>query len=163
MKTRLFNLSKLAFAASFNRRVLMVVASMLLIGAAVISCASKPGVIFPPLQSPLVWPPAPERTRIRYVGQLGTSADLKAGVAFGEELFGKKPVYSMLTPYAVCTDDADRLFVADSNAQLVHVMNFKTRGYEQWKPANTEKRFSQPGGIAYDPAGRLYVSDSVAA
>src|SRR5689334_15781810 len=84
----------------------------------VLSCASKPGVVFEPLRAPLVWPRGNEPARIRYVGQLSGSADLKPGSDMGEGLgaaiFGKKPTYSMLTPYALCTDNGDRLFVADS-------------------------------------------------
>jgi DNA-binding beta-propeller fold protein YncE len=129
-------------------------------------CAQKPREIFTPLAKPVVFPPAPEHTRIRYIGQLATSADLKApvpfGAALGDAIFGKKSDASMLSPYALCTDGADRLFVADSNAQLVHVFNLKSRQYQQWKPSMGVKRFSQPVGIAWDAAGKLYVSDSAA-
>jgi DNA-binding beta-propeller fold protein YncE len=123
-------------------------------------------VIFEPLATPLVWPNPPEQERIRYVGQLVTSADLKPAVPFGQQLaealFGKGDVQSMLSPYALCTDGGDRLFVADSNAQIVHVFNLKTRQYAQWAPANANKRFSQPVGIAFDPLSkRLAVADSV--
>jgi DNA-binding beta-propeller fold protein YncE len=137
-----------------------------MVAVAVAGCGTPPGRVFPPPAKPIVWPPPPERARIRYVGQLSTSADLKPGVpitqGIGEMLFGKAAVYSMLTPYALCTDEGDRLFVADSNAQVVHVFNLKSRRYARWTPANREKRFAQPVGIAYDPTGRLFVADSVA-
>jgi DNA-binding beta-propeller fold protein YncE len=130
------------------------------------SCGHPAGIVFPPLPGAPAWPTPPERTRIRYIGQIATSDDLKPAVpftqAFGEAVFGKGPVHSMLTPYALCSDNADRLFVADSNAQLVHVFDLNTRKYDTWRPQNKEKRFAQPVGITYDPAGRLYVADSVA-
>jgi sugar lactone lactonase YvrE len=133
---------------------------------AVVGCAAKPGDIFPPPAKPMLWPAPPEPPRIEYVGQLATSADLQAtsdlGEGIGEALFGKKPINSMLTPYALCTDGADRLFVADSNAQMVHVFDLKNRKYAQWRLANPEKRFAQAVGITYAPFGRLYVSDSAA-
>ncbi|HVT88702.1 MAG TPA: hypothetical protein VHD56_07620, partial [Tepidisphaeraceae bacterium] len=129
-----------------------------------IGCGRPAGIIFPPLEKPIIWPQAPEKPRIKYVGQLVTSDDLKPAIPFGqglgEAIFGKKPARSMLTPYAICTDGKDRVFVADSGAQLVHVFNLNTRLYEQWKPPEPI-RFSQPVGIAWDPAGRLYVADSV--
>jgi DNA-binding beta-propeller fold protein YncE len=131
----------------------------------VASCGHPAGVIFPPLPRAPFWPAPPEPTRIRYVGQIATSDDLKPAVpftqAFGEAVFGKGSIHSMLTPYALCTDGADRLFVADSNAQLVHVFDLATRKYETWKPQNPEKRYAQPVGITYSPAGRLYVADSI--
>lgn len=129
-------------------------------------CAKPAGRIFDPPAQPLVWPGPPERARIRYVGQLATSADLKPAVPFGQQvgeaMFGRGRCKSMLTPYALCTDGADRLFVADTNAQIVHVFDLRTRKYARWAPANSEKRFAQPVGAAWDPSGnRLFVADSV--
>src|SRR3954462_7914903 len=143
------------------RYILLTLLAMLMLG-----CAQPAGIIFPPLQKPILFPPPPDVARVRYVGQLATSADLKPPVPFGQGLadamFGKKTIASMLSPYALCTDNADRLFVADSNAQTVHVFDLKTRKYDQWKPASGTKRFSQPVGIAYDPAGKLFVADAAA-
>ena len=129
-------------------------------------CGQKAGELFPPPAKPLAWPSPPDPPRIRYVGQLATSADLKPAIPFGqsvgESLFGKSPVFSMLTPYAVATDTT-RIFVADSNAQCVHVFDLDTRKYERWTPDNPEKRFAQPVGVAFDSwKRRLYVADSVA-
>ncbi|CAN5464646.1 6-bladed beta-propeller [soil metagenome] len=129
-------------------------------------CGRAPGIIFPSLADAPRWPGPPDKPRIRYVGVLKCDTDLKPGKTFGELLreaiFGKEPVQFMLTPFAVCTDNVDRLFVADSNAQCVHVFDLRTRKYAQWRPGNAEKRFGQPVGIAYDPGGRLLVADSVA-
>lgn len=138
-------------------------------------CAKPAGVIFPPLATPLVWPEPPEVARIKYVGQLATSADLKPGrsgfAGFRQVVFGKRDAYSMLSPYALCTDGGDRLFVADNGAQVVHVFDLKTRRYARWTPERAKDRkrkrdaepgFTQPVGLAWDPAGRLLVSDSIA-
>jgi len=150
--------------ARANRRCRWM--SLCAIGLCLAGCAKPAGVIFPPLDKPLAWPGGSEPDRIRYVGQLVTSVDLKPAVPFGQglvdALFGKKDINSMLTPYALCTDGAQRLFVADTNAQFVHVFDLERRTYEQWRPPK-ETPFSQPVGIAYDPAGRLFVADSIAA
>jgi DNA-binding beta-propeller fold protein YncE len=131
-----------------------------------LACAKPAGVIFPPASPTLVWPGPPETPRVRYVGKLTVASDLKPAVPFGKSvsraLFGKAEDRSMLTPFALCTDGADRLFVADSNAQVVHVFDLNSRAYQQWTLASG-RRFAQPVGIAYDPtARRLFVSDSVA-
>ena len=129
-------------------------------------CGQKPGVMFAPPAAPLVWPGGGEPARIRYVGQLATNEDLKPGRSsldsISQALFGKADIHSMLTAFAVCTDGADRVFVADSNAQLIHVFDLKSRRYAQWKPSKKQPQFSQPVGITWDPSGRLLVSDSVA-
>src|SRR5688572_19607435 len=79
--------------------------TLLLLGT---GCAKPAGVIFPPVDPPLAWPEAPDEARIRYVGQLATSADLKPGQSgvqgFGRALFGKREIHSMLAPFALCTD-----------------------------------------------------------
>ncbi len=122
-----------------------------------------PGVIFEPQPADLRWPAPPEPARIRYVGQLETSADLKPGRSFGqgfvETLVGAPDARSMLSPFAVCTDGAGRLFVSDTNAQVVHVFDLESRAYAEWRP---QGGFAQPVGVAIDGRGRLLVSDSVA-
>lgn len=139
----------------------------LILAAALCGCGQKAGVIFPSLEQPITWPEGEEPARIGYVGQLVSSADLKPGqssiTSIGHAIFGEPSAHTMLTPFAVCTDNAGRVFVADSNAQLVHVFNTATRRYEQWKPKENQPQFAQPVGIAWDPAGRLLVSDSAAA
>jgi DNA-binding beta-propeller fold protein YncE len=134
--------------------------------AALAGCARPAGVIFEPLAEPPRWPAAPEPPRIEYVGQLVTSADLKParsfGQALGETFFGKKDTRSMLSPYALCTDGGERLFVCDSNAQVVHVFDLESRRFEQWRPDDENASFSQPVGVVWDPQGRLLVADSVA-
>lgn len=130
------------------------------------ACTQPAGVIFPPLAQPIQWPEPPEPPRIQYVGQLLTNKDLKPPrpmlESLAETIMGKRDAFGMLTPFALCTDDADRLFVADSNAQLVHVFDLKTRRYARWKATSAQPQFSQPVGIAWDPSGRLLVSDSIA-
>ena len=130
-------------------------------------CQTAPGIVFPPRANAPKWPPPPDAARITWVGQLTTSADLKPGLdaleTLGQALFGKEESRSMLSPIAVCTDNGDRVFVADSNAQLVHVFDLNTRKYAMWKPGKDQPQFNQPVGIAWDVhAQRLLVSDSVA-
>jgi sugar lactone lactonase YvrE len=129
-------------------------------------CAQPKGEVFPPLDEPLVWPAAPETPRIRYVGALETTADLKAGrnviESIGAALFGPEDERSMLTPFALNSDSRGRLFVCDSNAQVVHVFDLDRRTYDQWRPDDEEDPgFAQPVGIAIDGADRVLVADSV--
>ncbi len=130
-------------------------------------CGQPKGVIFEPLETPLRWPPAPQPPRVEYVGQLVRDEDLKPAKSFakvlGEKLFGRESARSMLSPYAVCTDGASRLFVSDSNAQLIHVFDLESRIYGRWPSADAEVSLAQPLGVAWDPAGRLLVADGAGA
>jgi DNA-binding beta-propeller fold protein YncE len=151
-----------------------MVLAVTVLAAVLGGCGQPKGVIFEPRPEPVRWPVPPEPARVGYVGQLVTSDDLKPAKSFGqvlgEGLFGKKDSRSMLSPFALCTDGGGRLFVCDSNAQLVHVFDLESRDYEQWKPSATGEAmggtegesFSQPIGVAWDPRGRLLVADSVA-
>lgn len=139
---------------------------LLLVALSVGGCSQPKGVIFEPLETPLIWPPPPETGRIEYVGSLGGELDLKPAKSFSrsftETVFGQRSSQTMLTPYGVCGDGGDRVFVCDSNAQLVHVFNLESRRYEQWKPGELDGGFAQPVGITFDSLGRLLVSDSAA-
>ena len=129
---------------------------------ALAGCGSAPGPILTPGEQSPVWPPPPDEARIRYLGEFSTEEDLKPGRSglqeLGDALFGKDPARTMQTPMGVCTDGADRVFVADSTAGVVHVLNLATREYAQWRPP----RPVQPIALAYDPAGAglLLVADS---
>ncbi len=129
-------------------------------------CTSPPGLVFDPADRVHRWPPPPDQPRIEYVGSLRADEDLKPGRGpgrrLGDLLFGKEPAQAMLSPLAVCTDGGDRVFVADSNAQVLHVFNLRTRAYQRWAPPEKRARFSQPVAVAYDPGGRVLVADSVA-
>lgn len=119
------------------------------------------GVIFAPLEQPLFWPLPPERPRIHYVGQIESSDDLQAPKTLGEVFFGGRDNHTMLSPYALCTDSRDRLLVADSNGQMVHVFDLKKRTYASWTIQDEDWSLTQPVGILYDARGRVLVSDSV--
>jgi sugar lactone lactonase YvrE len=137
-------------------------ATALLVGG----CGRPAGVIFDPDNARYVWPAPPDQPRIRYLGDIETDQDLKParrpGRQIGIALFGKDEARGMLSPLAVCTDGADRLFVADSNAQVVHVFNLGSRAYEAWRPPAGAEPFSLPVAVAWDPgAARLLVCDAV--
>jgi len=148
----------------------------ILLVIAVTGCATPAGRIFPPVPNAPAYPPPPDTARITYLGKLVTDADLQPAVngldALGRAIFGKQDSHSMLTPIAVCTDGpiaetkdggTGRVFVADSNAQVIHVFNFATRKYTIWKPGKSAPALEQPVALAWDaPRQRLLVSDSAA-
>ena len=137
---------------------------VLTIGFIVAGCSQPKGILFEPLESPLYWPQRPAESRIEYVGSLSTDNDLKPAKSFtrsfAESIFGKDSSQGMLTPFGVCSDGKGRVFVCDSNAQVVHVFNLETRTYEQWVPDPLDGILSQPVGVVYDAMDRLLVSDS---
>lgn len=130
-------------------------------------CGTPAGAIFGPAEGAAVWPPPPDEARVRYVGALGGSDDLKpargALQGLGEFLFGAEDPRRMVSPLGVCTDGHQRVFIADSNAQALLMLDLATREYAEWRPPEKEARFAQPVAVAFDPAGRVLVADSAAA
>ena len=141
---------------------LLMMMAVLVIGG----CSHDAGVIFPLVKDAPVWPARPDAARIRYVGELTGSADLKAAVSgltqLGNAVFGSgEQAYAFVNPMAVCTDGVSRVFVADSGDHVIHVMDLDTRKYARWTP--TGRALIAPVGLAYDGAGRrLLVADSSA-
>ncbi|MHC5026743.1 MAG: NHL repeat-containing protein [Planctomycetota bacterium] len=129
-------------------------------------CGRPAGVLFAPLDAPLRWPPGADDARIEYVGMLRSDRDLapakSGGEVLSEALFGTTPEQAMLSPYGVCTDGGDRLFVSDSGGQIVHVFDLERRRYDRWPVDETTPTFGQPLGLAWDAHGdRLLVADAV--
>lgn len=132
--------------------------------AGLFGCARATNVRFTGAASETVWPAPPDPARIRYIGEIVSSGDLNPNRTFGEKvgefLLGKEEPVGMVSPLGVCTDDADRVFIADSGAQTLHVFDLSKQRYRQWTPPKDAPRFQQPVAVAYDPAGRVLVSDS---
>lgn len=150
---------------SILRRIMTLCGCALLVMLLLAGCSSPRGAVFEPIEPAITWPAAPRQPRIVYIGEVSTSKDLKPGQNWIEGLaegaLGRKDEHGVLSPFAVCTDDGERLFVADTGAQVVHVFDLASRRYSRWKPS-APATFTQPVGVAWDPAGRLLVSDALA-
>lgn len=128
-------------------------------------CASAPKELFPKIENAPVWPDAPEAPRIRYLGAFSTENDLRPGKDVGQSIadaiFGKRTPVEFVNPYALCTD-GNRVYIADGAAQTVHVLDLQRRKWSKLSLGSPKKkRFGQPVGVAIDPAGRVFVVDSV--
>lgn len=129
-----------------------------------VGCSRPHGELFPSLDSELVWPEPPEEPRLRYLGTISTEKDLKRGVSWaqglGELIFGKKEIGVLLNPYAVATDDQDRLFVADTTGATVHIFDLGTRAYKQFSAVGNDETLMMPVALAM-VGENIYVVDSV--
>lgn len=125
-------------------------------------CATPPGELFPPHEPPLVWPRSPEKPRIKLVGTLSGSRDLRAGIGSGEAfkalLRGPHPPINFTGPHSVGVHGRRWLAVADGGASAVHIIDLKERTHCRvggWQGGE----FRLPIGVAW--AGEsLYVTDA---
>ncbi|MCX5691640.1 MAG: hypothetical protein NTV94_17920, partial [Planctomycetota bacterium] len=139
----------------------------LFMGTGLGGCATKPGVIFDPANTANRWPPAPDEARVEYLGEIRTDADLKPGRGLGgaiRDFFaGKGEPVGMVSPLGLCTDDAQRLYVADPGLQGLHVFDLQTRVHALWRPGKGAQPFVSPVAVAIDEhaaPGRVLVVDS---
>ncbi len=120
--------------------------------------------IFDEPLSPITWPADPARARIRYVGQLTSSADLKpqrklfqgvvdflVGIKAPEQLYGPRSV--------VITKDGTRVWIADPGGRCLHLFDLQDRSYKKVIRAGNEHLFS-PSGLCVGPDETIFVSDA---
>ena len=127
-------------------------------------CGSNRGVLFPELEKPIFWPEAPEKSRIKYVGQLSAESDLKREVssmkALGRLIFGRENIGVFSRPHGLMLDEQDRLYIADSTGGVVHMMDMANRKYLQFFELEEDKRLMSPIGIV-EANDNLYTADSI--
>ncbi len=147
------------------RRVTMGICWTLTLGLGLGGCAaigSRP--IFPELDPPIQWPPAPHAARVRYVGSLQTASDLKAQrtalAALGELFVGRKKVESLYGPRAVVvTPDGSRAWIADPGGRCLHLFELQRRVYKKVQQMGDVPLLT-PVALCRGPNGSIFVGDS---
>ncbi len=129
-----------------------------------LGCSQKVQPIFEPERHALVWPVGQGPPRVRYVGALKSSADLKAPRkgfrVLAELFFGAKEPQRMHGPRAlVCTPDGRAVWIADPGGRCLHRFDLVDRSYQRIKQMGDTPLLS-PVGLSLGPDGSLFVCDS---
>ena len=130
-----------------------------------VGCATPAGIIFPPINPPVVWPGPPEQPRIRLVGTIAGSDDLRAarsaGEAFGTVLRGPRPPIRLSTPNGIAVRGGSVIAIADTQGGVVHVLDLSRRSHVSISGFGKKEseRFLAPVGVAWAD-GDLLVSDA---
>ena len=145
---------------SISKRLAVLVLTLLIcLGAA--GCAREIEDTVPS-RPDIVWPPAPEIPRIRFVNSVSNPQDLRIRSGVFKKIFdylAGKTTVSMVAPYGVETDSAGRLYVTDTFLRTVHVFDTKSSSYYPFP--SDKANFVSPIDIAIDKSsGNIYVSDS---
>lgn len=120
--------------------------------------------VFSPPPTPLVWPAGPAPARIRYVGQLKSSADLKPPSKTFQSLtdffVGKKEAQELFGPRAVAVSrDGRFVWVADPGGRCLHSFDIIGREYRKITNVGGRPLFA-PVALAAVEDGGLLVCDS---
>lgn len=138
-----------------------VIAAMILPG-----CAAPPGPVFGEPSLALAWPPPPQPPRLCYVGELRTSADLKARPSgfeqLGALLVGRKPPNPLFGPRTLtCAPDGQRAWIADPGGRCLHLFDLQRRSYRRVTTAGDSPLLS-PVGVCLGPDDSIFACDSEA-
>ena len=138
---------------------IFIVAAAIILGHA--GCTREIDEAQPP-RPDIVWPPAPEIPRIRFINAVSTPQDLRikrgAFKKFFDYLTGKTAI-SMIAPYSVETDSAGRLYTVDTFLRTVLVFDVKDNSYYPF--SSKQSKLMSPIDLAIDEKrGNIYVSDS---
>ena len=125
-------------------------------------CQQSQGELFPAINPPMVWPAEPEMPRMRLVGTISDSTDLKAGRS-GAEAWGAafrvpRPPIRFSGPHAVAYHPADLLAIADSSGGAVHIIDLQERTHVV-SYGTEQQRFAAPVGVVWAD-DQLFVSDA---
>lgn len=138
------------------RRAAWVVCAVVVSG-----CARPQGILFESMDPPKVWPPPPEIARIKLIGELSDSSDLKAAVTGGEAFRtvfrGPRPPIRFLGPHGLAFHERGILAVADTSGATVHLLDLEARTHLRISGWG-EERLGAPVGVAW-VGDRLFVSD----
>lgn len=125
-------------------------------------CARPQGELFPALETPRRWPPAPEPARIRLVGILRDSRDLKPARSglevFQAALRGPRPPIPLSSPHGVAVNGSGVVAVADAAAGAVHLIDLQRRTH-RFITGFLQERFNTPIGVCW-LGRRLFVTDA---
>jgi DNA-binding beta-propeller fold protein YncE len=115
----------------------------------------------------LVWPPPPDKPRVRYISEYYGEFDLMgkkqakggilermAGVSVAPE---ERP--RMIKPYGLAVDSKGRIYVTDTMKAVVFVFDLENKKLE-FRGDNAPANLELPVGLAVDEKDRLFVSDS---
>jgi DNA-binding beta-propeller fold protein YncE len=112
----------------------------------------------------LQWPRQPAGPKVAWVRSIANYQDAGIAKSFWRrtlEFITGADERRIVRPYGILFDEAERLFIADPGAGVVHSMDIKAGQYtvlggDRGSPLRT------PIGLTEDDQGRLYITDSTA-
>jgi DNA-binding beta-propeller fold protein YncE len=111
-------------------------------------CSAK---YVPPDYSMFVWPPRPQKTRIRLLKILRSDVDVRSS-STSEQLFGKVASVSFAKPHDVAVDAEGNIFVSDPYRKKVFVFNYEKNTVDN---LHNPLGWDAPSAIAVDDRNGL--------
>ena len=124
-----------------------------------VACATPQRAVPPAIS----WPPAPQRARLVYRGEIRSDADVaRPGFwhRFATAFAGARPPVRLQSPFGVAFDPAGRLLVTDTARRALVIADRERGSYRIVEPGGDDA-FGLPLGVDADADGRIYVADGL--
>ncbi len=121
---------------------------LLIVSAVLVGCAPKKKE-----EVDWVWPPPPEKPRIKYIASYRGEDDFRKVDILGALLGEPRVKIELMKPYGVWAKD-EKIYVVDTAFNTVFIFDLKEK---EVKPVG---RFAGAVNVAGDSKGRLWVSDA---
>lgn len=132
---------------------------------ALAGCAEPAGDFLTPPEPPVLWPKPPDTPRVRWIGELKGSDDVRRRKSWSERwnelLYGPTKPSRLVSPHGVAVHpDGNRIAVADTNGKCVHVFDLALRSYSRWDDCGSPgEPFECPVAVAW-VGETLWAADS---
>jgi DNA-binding beta-propeller fold protein YncE len=112
----------------------------------------------------LVWPPTPQKARIKFVQTISSLKDVSSEPGFWSKLFAwlfgsEEATRWLVQPVAVAISNSGELYISDPGAKCVHVLDLKNKKHRFISETKYGSLLS-PVGIAFSPDKKIFISDS---
>lgn len=112
----------------------------------------------------LVWPPTPQKARIKFVQTISSLKDVSSEPGFWSKLFGwlfgsEEATRWLVQPVAVAISNDGELYISDPGAKCVHVLDLKNKKH-RFISETKYGSLSSPVGLAFSPDKKIFISDS---
>ncbi len=130
----------------------------------VVTACSAPdrNILYQKQDSSSVWPPAPNKAKIKHIGNIYDQNDLGISKGFLDMLsdmaLGKEENHLVL-PIAVVENGHGQFLVSDPGVKAIHRFDLHEGRYKLIK-LKGGKDFQSPVGLAADSEGNVYIADS---
>ncbi len=127
-----------------------------------VGCAHPRGPLFETGGPLKVWPAPPAAPRIKLIGTIADSGDLRAGRSGTEALLaalrGPRPPIRFSGPQTVAVHGTNLVAIADASGATVHILDLGNRGHTVVSGFD-DARFEVPVGVTW-AGSRLFVTDA---
>jgi DNA-binding beta-propeller fold protein YncE len=117
-----------------------------------------------PGKTDLVWPPTPQKARIKFVQTISSLKDVSSEPGFLSRIFGwlfgsEEATRWLVQPVAVAVSKDGELYISDPGAKCIHVLDLKNKKHHFISETKYGNLIS-PVGLAFSLDKKIFISDS---